>query len=184
MRRSLRAARVAQLLLLGTAPAPLPRLAPLAMTSSWGAARPTDEASSSPSLLCEARFSSSVNTTGLVSVVPFLGLGLDDATAVGAAINMSSACEAGVRHPCPCPEETGELGRQTLLNLSRALGLTLVVRAQGVWIPNSGHGAAGPPHGGALQRVGRAEELRVLRRVPPVPFFFFLFFLSFFSTRT
>ena len=98
MRRSLQAARVAQLLLLGGAPAPLPRL-PAPLATSWGAARPTDEAS--PSLLCEARFSSSVNTTGLVSVVPFLDLGLDDATAVGAAINMSSACEAGVRRPCP-----------------------------------------------------------------------------------
>ena len=50
------------------------------------------------------------------------------------------------------------------LSLSRALGLTLVVRAQGVWIPNSGHGAAGPPHGGA-KGYNLASTVRLGSRV-------------------
>ena len=68
---------------------------------------------SAAALPCDAAFARSVNATGLVSVLPFIA-SMDDATAVDAAVNMSSACQAG-----------------------------------GVWLPNSGHGPAGPPHGGA-----------------------------------
>lgn len=52
---------------------------------------------------CDAAFASSVNTTGLVSIVPFLAVtGMDDATAVDAAVNMSSGCQAGVVYCMLC----------------------------------------------------------------------------------
>ena len=47
---------------------------------------------------CDPAFAQSVNSTGLVSIVPFVTAGeMDDATAVDAAVNMSNACQAGVR---------------------------------------------------------------------------------------
>ena len=46
---------------------------------------------------CDPTFAQSVNSTGLVSIVPFVTAGeMDDATAVEAAVNMSNACQAGV----------------------------------------------------------------------------------------
>jgi hypothetical protein len=49
---------------------------------------------SAAALPCDVAFARSVNTTGLVSVLPFIA-SMNDATAVDAAVNMSSACEAG-----------------------------------------------------------------------------------------